>query len=315
LELMASESRLPDSYDRLAPVEQLHHDSKHNVRRVSPSEQLKRSIEKDGIGDALVARPGAEDALLITDGWQRYQAAVELGWGDLPVNVYKDTLAALEAAERESIVREWTTYQAARHVESVVEQLTSAGRSTDRAVQKAAQRTARTKPTVRRYLKAFRLPQDLHPLLKDRQNITAAEWQTLENYKENIRQYDGLSWKVAAEAGQYREELEDDRLRRVTLATVEHPAEDGKRLINEAVRDQNASLQMLRYRLFDGAGSEHDWIRIPQTGVRLNSEKKTAVMDYCSEKRVHLSDLVERLVKEFVNEVDQDEDGLDQYNS
>jgi len=312
---MPSDSRLPDSYDKLVSTNRLRHGS-HNVRRASPSEQLKRSIEKDGLTDALTVRDAeGGDAYHITDGWQRYQAAVELGWDELPVNVYADTLSALEAAEAQSIVREWTTYQAAQHVQSLYNELTADGINSDDAAELVAERTARSKPTVRRYLRALRLPDDLQPLLKNRQNITATEWQTLQNYRDDIRQYDGLSWKVAEVAGQHRDDLTDDRLRRVVLATLEYTADDGKRLIREAARDSEAPLEMLRYRLFDGAGSEHNWIRIPQTGVRLEDEKKEAVMDYCHEQKVHLSDVVERQVRQFAERVESGQRDLEDFET
>jgi ParB/RepB/Spo0J family partition protein len=312
---MSSDSRLPDSYDKLIPTNRLRHGT-HNVRRASPSEQLKRSIEKDGLTNALTVRdPGGGDAYHITDGWQRYQAAVELGWDELPVNVYEDTLSALEAAEAQSIVREWTTYQAAQHVQSLYSELTADGINSNEAAEVVAERTARSKPTVRRYLRSLRLPEDLQPLLKTRQNITATEWQTLKNYREDIRRYDGLSWKVAEVAGQHSDDLADDRLRRVLLATPEYTADDGKRLIREAARDPEAPLEMLRYRLFDGAGSDHNYIRIPQTGVRLEDEKKEAVMDYCHEQKVHLSDVVERQVRQFAERVESDQRDLEEFQT
>lgn len=311
---MPSDSRLPDSYDELVSTDRLRH-GVHNVRRAAPSEQLKRSIEKDGLTDALTVRQVEDaDAYHITDGWQRYQAAVELGWDELPVNVYADTLSALEAAEAQSIVREWTTYQAAQHVQSLYNELTADGIADDDAAELVAERTARSKPTVRRYLRALELPDDLQPLLKERQNITATEWQTLQNYREDVKQYDGLSWKVAEVAGQHRDALTDDRLRRIVLATLEYTADDGKRLIREAVRDPEAPLEMLRYRLFDGAGSEHNWIRIPQTGVRLEDEKKEAVMNYCHDRKVHLSDIVERQVRQFAERVENGQRDLDDFD-
>jgi len=309
---MASDSRLPDSYDKLVPINQLRHGT-HNVRRASPSEQLKRSIEKDGLTDALTVRD-ASDGYEITDGWQRYQAAVELGWDDLPVNIYTDTLSALEAAEAQSIVREWTTYQAAQHVESLHDELVEEGIAAADAVEVVAERTARSEPTVRRYLRALQLPPELKPLLKTRQNITATEWQTLENYRDDIRRYDGLSWKVAEVAGQHRESITDDRLRRVVLASIEYTADDGKRLIREAARDPDASLKMLQYRLFDGTASEQHLIRIPQTAVRLEDEKKQAVMDYCHDQKVHLSDVVERQVHQFAERLEGGQRGLDEFS-
>lgn len=312
---MPSDSRLPDSYDKLVPQDRLRH-GEHNVRRATPSGRLKRSIEKDGLSDPLVVREVSEsDQYHVTDGWQRYQAAVELGWDELPVNVYSDTLTALEAAERESIVREWTTYQAAQHVASLYDELIGEGETQSDAIETVADRTARTPETVKRYLNAFQIPADLEPLLKERHNITAAEWQALENYRENIRQFSGLSWKVAALAGKRREQIDDERLRRLLLASLDYTSADAKRLLNEAVADPTASIQLLQYRLFNGAATEQNWIRIPQTGVKMDEAKKQAVLDYCHTQKVHLSDVVERKMRQFAERVESGDRQLSEYEN
>jgi ParB/RepB/Spo0J family partition protein len=311
---MSSESRLPDSYDELVEHERLQH-GEHNVRFASPSEQLKRSIEKDGIQSPLVVRPvEGDDAYQVTDGWQRYQAALELGWDELPVKIYENTLQALEAAETQSIVREWTTYQAARHVNSLYSELREEFSSKSEAVEIVAERTARSKPTVRRYLNALQLPEVLHPLLKKRQNITDAEWEAIKNHKDDIRNFDGLSWQVAAEAGQHAAEVDDERLIRIVLATLGYDSNEGERLVQEAIEDPDASMSMLKYRLFDGGSEHHNWIRVPQTGIRLENDKKEAIMDYCHERKVHLSDVVEEQMKNFAENVQRSERKIDEFN-
>lgn len=313
---MTSETRLPDSYDELVPVERLQH-GEHNVRYASPSEQLKRSIEKDGVQNPLVVRPvDGGDGYQVTDGWQRYQAAVELGWNDLPVNIHEDTLSALEAAETQSIVREWTTFQAAKHVNALFQELNGDVGDESKAVEVVAERTARSKPTVRRYLNALQLPDVLVPLLKKRQNITEGEWDALKNYKEDIKQYDGLSWQVAALAGERLNQVPQGRIIRVVLATLAYDMEEGKRLVSEAADDPEASVSMLKYRLFDGGSNKHhNWIRIPKTGIRMENEKKQAVMDYCHQRKKHLSDVVEEQMRDFAEQVNRDERRLEDYNS
>lgn len=310
---MTAESRLPDSYDELVEHERLRH-GEHNVRFASPSGELKRSIEKDGIQNPLVVRPvSGSDSYHVTDGWQRYQAAVELGWNELPVNVYTDKLDALEAAERQSIVREWTTFQKAKHVQSLYSEL-RAEHTTDRqTVETVAEQTAQSEPTVRRHLNALRLPAILHPLLKQKQNVTEAEWNALRNYKKNIRSYNGLSWQVAAEAGQHVDQFGEEHLIRLMVVALGYDAEQGCRLVNEAVQDPEASLSMLKYRLFDAGSDHHNWIRVPQTGIRLENEKKEAIIDYCNDRKIHLSDVVEQLIKEFAEDVNRPERDLNDF--
>lgn len=303
---MTDTGRLPDSYDQLVAKEQLSHGT-HNVRRVKPSHQLTRSIEKDGLTDPLVVRPSDDGSYQITDGWQRYQAAISLGWDQLPVNVYHKTLAALEAAEASSIVTEWTTYQTARHVESLYTELATDAATLDQAtMRQVATRTPRTYETVKRYLHALSIPQDLQPLLKQRQNITEQEWQAVENYDPDVRRYDGLSWKVAAKAGQHTDSLAGDRCRRVLLETLGYDVPTGRRLVKEAVENPDSTIDMLTYR-FDERGTRERWLRVPQLGLRIEEGKKEAVMDYCHNRKVHLSDIVEKQVREFADKVASEE--------
>jgi ParB/RepB/Spo0J family partition protein len=310
--VLVNESRLPDTYDRLVPCSLLRH-GEHNVRAVAPRPELKRSIEKDGMQDSLIVRPDTDgDQYHVTDGWQRYQAAVELGWEQVPVTVYKDTLAALEAAEANSIVREWTTYQWAKHVESLQTEL-APDCSTERAAKTIAKRTPKSKPTVKRYLYALELPAELRPLLKERQNINDDEWQAAENYRSDVRRFEGLSWQVAAEAGKRADAFGRERLIRVTLATLGYNADAGVRLVKEAAGDPAASVEMLRYRVLDGADTQDNWIRIPQTGVRIENDKKEAIMDYCQQRRVHLSDIVERRIRSFADEVSTEDRQLNDF--
>jgi len=306
---MADEHRLPDSYDELIPMEQLRHGT-HNVRNASPTEELKSSIKKRGINDALVVRPTDGEAYHITDGWQRYQAAVELGWTELPVNIYRETLEALKAAETQSIVREWTTAQWANHARSLCDELTDSDTIDSDTIETVANEISKAKPTVRRYLNALNLPGVLHPLLKQRQNIREDEWQALQNYKSDIRQYDGLSWKVAAVAGARCDEVSTERIITTVTEAVEYHADDGIRFVNEAFDDPSASLAMIRYRLFDGSGDSRKYLHIPQMQVQLEEAKRESVMDYCHNRKIHLSDLIEQQVKEFANDVDADEASL-----
>lgn len=311
---MADENRLPDSYDTLLPIEQLRHGS-HNVRHASPSEELKASIEKRGINDAIVVRPADGDAYHITDGWQRYQAAVELGWTELPANIYHDTLEALEAAETQSIVREWTTYQWASHARSLCNEISDRGEHDAEVIDAVADRISKSKPTVERYLNALKLPEMLHPLLKQRQNISEQEWKALQNYKDDIRRHDGVSWKVAAVAGERSSEVSDHRLVMAVVEAVDYTANDGITLVNEAIDNPHTSLSMIRYRLFDGSGGSHKYLRVPQMQVQLDEEKRESVMDYCHNRKIHLSDLIEKQVKQFADEVESPEEDLNRYST
>lgn len=303
---MSRENRLPSRYDELVPKERLHHDQ-HNVRRVPPSDRLKRSIEKDGIHTPLVVRRvEGKHSYGVVDGWQRYQAATSLGWDELPAEVYTDSLAALEAAETQSIVTEWTTYQAATHVQSLYDELAEQESGRDHAVlQQVAHRTARSLSTVKRYLRALSIPGYLHPLLKERANVTEEEWLALENYEPEIRQYDGVAWRVAAEVGKHRDSLSEERQRRLLLAAVGYDADDGVTLVRDGIEDTDAPIDLLQYRL-EGTGQYQGWLRVPQTGVNLDEDQKEALLDYCRRRKIHLSDIVAKQIREIAASVAED---------
>jgi ParB/RepB/Spo0J family partition protein len=316
-----TDSRLPDAYDELVSIGRLRH-GKHNVRRSPPSQNLRRSIEHDGIETPLVARRsnGDGDMLHITDGWQRYQAAADLGWQKMPVNIYDETIAALEAAERRSMVDEWSTYHAAKHVHSVFQESNTEDQDEDELIKHIAERTRRTTPTVRRYLKAFQLPDVLLPLLKEPRNVTDAEYRRLKKDMPEVRQYGGLSWQVAEEIGPYCGEVPDDRIIQVALRTLKYKSENAIAFVHQVLDadDESKTLQQAEYELFNGVTPEEECrMQIPRFTMRLDPNKRKAVMDHLQARKLHLSDAVEQQVREFADEVNGDIDAdksLDQYN-
>jgi hypothetical protein len=318
-----NDSRLPDSYDKLVATDRLRR-GEHNVRNARPSDQLIQSIERSGIATPLVTRPTPHDndLLYVTDGWQRYQAAVELGWSQLPVNVYTDVLSALENAEVQSIVDEWTTYQAATHVNTLYDELAANAADEQDIVSVISDKTARSEQTVRRYLYAFQLPDTLRHLLKDRGNITDAEWKAADNFygehSDHIRNCKGtpLSWRVAAKAARRQDDFADpDRFLRAVIATVDYTADEGSRLIDEMADDHELTVTGVINRLFDsGCYESEGYFTIPRTGVTLDPEKKDALMRYIARNRTPTSTVAEKQMREFAEELSDPQESLDGYS-
>jgi len=303
-----NESRLPDAYDELVSVDRLRH-GEHNVRRVTPSDTLKRSIEADGIDKPLVTRRtrGDSDILHITDGWKRYQAAFDLGWRRVPVNIYDETLEALEAAERNSIVDEWTTYQIARHVQSLYQECQTKGLSESELISHIGERTRRSDPTVQRYLNAFELPAVLHPLLKEPQNVSDAEYRPLKNEFPDVRQYNGISWQVAEELGSYCGDVDDDKIITVALHSMKYNSDNAKKIVHEVLSDDTdtSSIQMAEYKLFNGSAPDQESrMLIPRFTMRLDPDKREAVIDHLQARKLHLTDAVEERFREFADDVE-----------
>jgi hypothetical protein len=173
------------------------------------------------------------------------------------------------------------------------------------AIRQVANRTARSRTTVRKYLRALAIPSEFHALLKERQNVTEAEWLALENHQSGIRRYDGVPWRVAAELGKHTDAVSEERQRRLIIAAVGYDADAGVELIREGVADSSAPIELLQYRL-EGNGQYDSWLRVPQTGVDLDPAQKEAVLDYCYRRKVHLSDLVAEQMRSFAKRVAED---------
>lgn len=314
-----TETRLPGSYDKLVSAERLRH-GEHNVRKSVPSETLKRSIERDGIDKPLVTRrpDGDSDILHITDGWQRYQAAFDLGWRKLPVNVYDEPLDALEAAERNSIVDEWTTYQTARHVQSLYQECRGDGIDNDELKSQIAERTSRTKRTVERYLNAFALPDVLHPLLKEQQNVIDADYEPLKNIFPDVAQYNGISWQVADELGAYRGNVDDEKLITVALHTMRYNSSDAIEFIDTVFSEDNGidTVGMAEWELLNGpTPDEESRMLIPRFSMQLDPDKRKAMMDHLQARKLTLTDAVEKRVREFADDVESKTHSVKTLNS
>lgn len=297
------EELLPDGYDRLIAAESLVH-GEHNPRRVQPSSTLRRSIERRGINRPLIVRPDPESSHYhITDGWQRYQAATDNGWGYLPVRVYESSLAALEATEVESIVREWSTYEWAEYCRSLSTEIEAESRQ--QRVEKIVELTdkARSAYTIRKYLDVLELPDEIHPLLVDGPVGDTQSWQALKNHNPDVRHYNGLSWEVAAQLGRNQSSLSWDRVLGIAAWAVTFETKgDAQEFITTAVEQSQRPLDSIRKEVL--LGQQHTrYLEVPGTHIRLTRDEKRAIMDYCVETKQSLTDLVAEEIKSIADEV------------
>lgn len=291
------ETLLPDAYDRLVSVEKLVH-GEHNPRRVQPTATLRRSITRRGLNQALIVRPDPDtDVYHITDGWQRYQAATDCGWEELPVVVYDSALAALEATEVDSIVREWTTYQWAQYYQSLAAEVDAASRQ--QLVETVATMTdgARSPVTVRKYLDALSLPEEVHLLLSDERAGSEQEWAALKNHNPAVRQYGGLWWDVAAQLAREMSSLDRSRVVGIAANAVAFETQaDASEFVSDAAARPETPLETIRKEVL--YGQEHDrYLEVPRVAVKMNREQKQAIMKHCRENRRSLTDIVtERII-------------------
>jgi len=160
-----------------------------------------------------------------------------------------------------------------------------------------ADQVNRNPQTVRQYLRALSLPEEMHPLLRDGPDGTDRQWHVLRNYNSDVRQYKGLSWRVGGYLGKYWQagDLNRDRLLHVGATAVEYDAESAELLIDLAVENPEKPLRTIRKQVHHEDTYE-ECLTVPQLRVPVSEEEKRAMMNHCAEERETLSNVVTDLV-------------------
>ena len=297
-------SLLPDEDHSLVHISKLVHGT-HNPRRVQPKETLKQSVAGSGINRPLIVRPDPdEDVYHITDGWQRYQAAVNAGWEVLPVKICETTLEALDQTKLDSAGRrEWSPYDWAQFCRSMADEIQTSGDSKMDIARRVADAVDLTPNTVRRYLNVLSLPQVIHPLLSVGPAGTTQQWARLQEYNNDVRQYSGLRLQVADRLATVQSSVSEDRLIAIAAIAVEFPDPDvAIEFIEAAAEDESNRLDMIRRRVL--VGSDHNrYLIVPRVAVELPSTQKQALMEYCHEQRRSLSAIITEEITALASEV------------
>ena len=284
---------LPDEDHTLVPIEKLIH-GEHNPRRVPPKKRLRQSISGSGINRPLIVRPDpTEDVYHIIDGWQRYQAATDCGWELLPVKICETLLEAFEETNMASMGRrEWTIYDRAQFCRSLYEELKTDEDSKMAVARRVGSQLNRNPNVVRQYVNVLSLPEVIHPLLSNGPEGTDKQWAVLKNFNPDVRQYSGLWWQVADILATRQSEVSEDRLTAIAAHAVAFKDQtDAKEFIKTAVADDHRPLDMIRREVL--TGYNHDqYLIVPRVAVKLSPEKKQAMMDYCHQNRISLSEVV-----------------------
>jgi ParB/RepB/Spo0J family partition protein len=244
-----------------------------------------------------------EESYHITDGWQRYQAAIQAGMEYLPVIIYETPVEALTATETESIDRPWTTYDWAQYYSSLADELGEPDESRHSIASKVAQITnkARSKTTVLRYLDVLSLPEEIHPLLNDGPSGTQQQWATLRNYNPDVRQYSTLRWQTAEKIARCPESVPESRqIGIAAIAVVFEDTSQAKEFIAQALSNPDTNLDTLRKQVQLGE-SYSQYLRIPRTNLKLDKEEKQAVIEYCRRNRLSLSTIIKDRVRNIAH--------------
>ncbi len=295
-----SDDSLPLAYDELVEIERLEYD-RYNPRNVAPKDELVRSIKQDGIRHPLIVWPDEErDVYYITDGWQRYQAATQVGWEELPVLIYNSVDEALKVAETESIVRDWSSYTWASYCKAVADRVDAS--SHREQVRKVSKRVNRSRSMVSQYLAAMALPEEVHVLLSDAPDESDHAWQALTNYNEDVKRYSGLSWEVAAKLGRAYRSGDITTTRAISLAAnaVEYNTEMGNSFVEMGCEEPGWPVQTV-HRMIQQDMKGAQYLQVPRVAVPMSDDEKQRMMEYCADRRMSLSALVREGLQEFAD--------------
>jgi len=160
-----------------------------------------------------------------------------------------------------------------------------------------AAQTIHSPPTVRRYLDVMSLPAEIHPLLKNGPEGGTQEWAMLRNYNDDVRQFSGLWWTVAAQLARGQSAVTRSRIVAIAAQAVEFElADDAMEFVELALDNPSTDLDTLRRQVL--LGSHHSqYLLVPRVPIRLEPNEKQAVLDYCYQNRTSLSEVVAEIIE------------------
>jgi hypothetical protein len=150
------------------------------------------------------------------------------------------------------------------------------------------------------------LPRELHPLLKNGPEGSTQEWSMVRNNNDDVRQYSGLWWTVAAQVARGQSAVAFSPIFAIPAQAVElELADDAMEFVELALENPQTDLDTLRRQVL--LGSHHSqYLLVPRVPVRLQTDKKQAVLDYCHQNRTSLSDVVAEKIESLADEVSDD---------
>jgi len=151
------------------------------------------------------------------------------------------------------------------------------------------------------------LPGEIHPLLKNGPEGGTQEWAMLRNYNDDVRQYSGLWWTVAAQISRGQSSVTRSRIISIAAQAVEFElADDAMEFVELALENPHTDLNTLRRQVL--LGNHHgQYLLVPRVPVQLKDRKKQAIMDYCHENRISLSEVVTEKIESLADEASDDE--------
>lgn len=273
-----------------------------NPRDEPPTDSLIDSLRKVGIKHPITVRPADNGGFYVTNGWERVQAALKVGFDSIPCEIYPDELSAMKAGRADSIVREWPKYTYMVHVNNYYTVCREKyGMDHEGAVEKTVSDNDITHSTVERYIRVWSLPDSVKALLKPPEKRLPTEWIILSKYNRNIRRHSSpLHVSVADYIVRYGSGLPEERLLDIATNVIGKEVHEAKKIVREACREHN--LKRSIGDVIDGAKTRHTgFVVFHLPGVILSIEEKKYILEYITRRRIKLNDFLRNLLKEFVS--------------
>jgi hypothetical protein len=174
-------------------------------------------------------------------------------------------------------------------------------------IQRVAEKADRDEQTVRRYLNVLELPDVLHPLLNIGPEADSKQWEYLQSFNQDVRQYSGLTLDTADVLAEHQSSVTTERLIGIASYAVEFDnLDDTTEFIQKAIEDDDSRLDMIQREIY--AGSDHDqYLIVPRVMVELPMDQRRELMDYCHQHKQQLSDIVADNIKSLANEITDDD--------
>lgn len=296
---MASPRHLPSDYDKIVPIENLRCDPL-NPREEPPSGDLIDSMGKLGIQRALITRPDEEeDYYLVTNGWERVQAAWKLGWSQLPIKEYQDPLDAMKFARIESVVNDWDWYCKFVHIVKYYGECKKKDMNHHEAIARTVDDNDVSHETVRRYLRIWSLPPSVKSLLKLPYNRTDDEWNLLKKFNPNIKRYpDAIGVLAAAElASQHG--ISEERMLEIATNILDKRAAKARKIIKEACKKDNRMIPIREIIDKVMTGHSHPEVFSLPSCILISPKDKNIIMKHITKRRISLIDFLRELLNDY----------------
>lgn len=149
--------------------------------------------------------------------------------------------------------------------------------------------------------------QVIHLLLTDSSDGESKQWQALQHYNDEVRRYNGLSWRVGARLGRRlrgRDELSTRAIGTAANAVV-YDTVPAQEFVDIAMANPDLPFRTVHKQTQQAKGASK-YLQVPSVTVAVEPAEREAIKAYCAEQRQPLSALVEEKIHALAAEVTEE---------